>query len=680
MAKFYPSGKKPENLFTFAAVVKDYNYQILLLIKRLAIAFFLFFCGRLFFLIINFPHFSYLGFGETVRLFLIGMRFDMPAIVYSNLPVIIMHIIPGGRFKYNKGYQGFIKYYFLIVNSLLLLINLSDARFFDFTLKRSTAFMLTFLRTGDELPSLIPRFMVDYWYVPVTWLLLTVFAWYLYSLTDIRRKKPETVSGNNLKNIIYQWTAFIFLMLLTLVGARGGLQPKPLAVLHASQYVPAKDVPLVLNTPFTVMRTLKYKHPEARTYFPPEECSKIYPVLHRYNHSDTSFRRFNVVILVLESFSREYSGYLNGTEGYMPFLDSLMQHSLLFTHAFSNGLRSIDAIPCVVSGIPDLMQNPFMFSVYNTNKISSLASILKEKGYQTAFFHGGKNGTMNFDAFANMVGFDNYYGHTEYNNEVDDSEKDYDGFWGIYDDVFLNYFAHKLNSFQQPFFALEFTLSSHNPYKVPERYKKMFPETPVKILRVIRYSDFALKKFFQTASKMPWFKNTLFIISADHPGHLISETENSNITDDRQKFTADQLKYYKNTVGAYAIPILFYFPGDSLQSVKSFTVQQSDILPSVVDYLGYNRPFVAFGNSVFDDNANHVAFEYVNGFYQIIKGDYSLLFDGKQAVSLYNNKTDPGHEVNLIDKEKQIAEEMETIIKAVIQQFDYRMANNKLVP
>ena len=660
--------------------MKDYNYHILLLIKRLAIAFLLFFFGRLFFLIINLSHFAYLGFSETVRLFLIGTRFDMSVIVYSNLPVIIMHILPVSSFKYKRWYQRVIKYYFLIVNSLLLLINLSDARFFDFTLKRSTAFMLTFLRTGDELPLLIPRFIVDYWYVPLTWLLLTALAWYLYSLTEIKTKKTGTVKEKKMKNIVYQVVAFVLLLGLTLVGARGGLQPKPLAILHASQYVPAKDVPLVLNTPFTVMRTLKYKSLKTREYFSPDECRKIYPTLHQYDHPDTSFRKVNVVIIVLESFSREYSGYLNGTKGYMPFLDSLMQHSLLFTHAFSNGLRSIDAIPCVVSSIPDMMENPFIFSVYNTNIIGSLASILKQKGYQTAFFHGGNNGTMNFDAFANMAGFDAYYGHTEYNNEVDDSEKDYDGFWGIYDDVFLNYFAGKLNSFRQPFFAMEFTLSSHNPYKVPERYKEMFPETPVKIHRVIRYSDFALKQFFKTASTMPWYKNTLFVISADHPGHSIGKTENDRVADDRQKLNDYQLKYYNNTVGAYAIPILFYFPGDSLQGVKSFTTQQSDILPSVLDYLGYNRPFIAFGNSVFDNSVNHVAFEYVNEVYQIIKGDYSLMFDGKKAVSLYNNKTDPSHEENLIDREKEIANELEKTIKAVIQQFDYRMANNKLIP
>ncbi|NOX84918.1 MAG: sulfatase-like hydrolase/transferase, partial [Chlorobi bacterium] len=550
----------------------------------------------------------------------------------------------------------------------------------DFTLKRSTAFMLTFLKTGNEMPLLIPRFIVDYWYVPLTWLALTVFAWYLYSFTETGQNKPAIITGNKLKNRSYQVVVFVILFFLTLVGARGGIQPKPLAILHASRYSSAKDAPLVLNTPFTVMRTLKYKSFEIKEYYPLEKCQKIYPTLHRYNYPDSSFRKINVVVIVLESFSREYSGYLNGYKGYTPFLDSLMQHSLVFTHAFSNGLRSIDAIPCLVSGIPDLMENPFLFSVYNTDNIGGFATILKEKGYRTAFFHGGNNGTMSFDSFAKMAGFDAYYGHTEYNNEEDDSEKNYDGYWGIYDHAFLQYFARKLNSFNQPFFALEFTLSSHNPYKVPYQYREKFPETVVKIHRVVQYSDFSLKRFFQTASTMPWFKNTLFVISADHPGHSISVSENNKLKDDRQKLNEYQLDYYKNTVGSYAIPVLFYFPGDSLQGIISTTFQQSDVLPTVLDYMGYNQPFIAFGNSIFNDSVSHVAFEYINGNYQIMKGDYSLLFNGDTAVSLYNSKEDPEHEVNLISEKREIANELEMQIKAIIQQFNYRLVNNKLVP
>jgi phosphoglycerol transferase MdoB-like AlkP superfamily enzyme len=309
--------------------------------------------------------------------------------------------------------------------------------------------------------------------------------------------------------------------------------------------------------------------------------------------------------------------------------------------------------------------------------VGSLAGIFNEKGYETAFFHGGNNGTMSFDAFANLAAFKGYYGHTEY-MEYDDTEKYYEGYWGIYDHAFLQYVAWKMNSFKQPFFALEFTLSSHNPYKVPDGFEEKFPETDVKILRVIRYTDYALRQFFKEASKMPWFKNTLFVISADHPGHSFSEQENNRMQDEDEKLSDYDIKYYNNTVGSYAIPILFYFPGDSLHGTNNSTMQQSDIMPSVLDYLKCNSPFMAFGSSVFSDSSDRVAFQYVSGFYQITQGKYSLMFDGERSLSLFNNMEDPEHQIDLIDIERDKVREMENLIKAVIQQYNYRMENNQL--
>ncbi len=659
--------------------MKEYNRQIILLFRRLLLAFVLFSLARLFFLILNYTHFSGISFGELLEDFIIGIRFDMSVIVYLNFPVILMHVIPGGRWKNHKIYQVVIKYYFLIINSFLLLINLSDARFFDFTLKRSTAYILKFFaESGNDL-SLIPRFIVSYWYVPVTWIVLTVAAWYFYPKADSSQVKNLFLKHIRFRSALYQIFAFIILLGLTVVGARGGAQPKPLSVIHASMYVPAKEVPLVLNTPFAIMTTYGRQTLPQKQYYTPQECEKIYPVIHQFNYADSSFRRMNVVVLLLESFSKEYSGYLNKYKGYMPFLDSLMQQSLLFTNAYSNALRSIDAIPAVITGIPDLMNDPFIASVYNTNKINSLAEIFNNEGYKTAFFHGGNNGTMSFDAFSDMAGFNNYYGHIEYDRE-NSGNHDYDGYWGIYDDAFLQYMAEKLNSFKQPFFAFEFTLSSHSPYDVPEAYEQMFPETPVPLHRVVRYSDYSLENFFETASKMPWFKHTMFVILADHPGHSVSEEDNSMEKEEALKLQLEQVTYYKNTAGRYAIPILYYFPGDSLKGILKMTSQQTDVMPSVLDYLKYNKPFMAFGNSVFDDHAKHVAFEYLDGFYQLTEGDYSLLFDGENSMSLFNNRKDPEQQFNLLDIDKEKARKMEKIMKAVIQQYNYWMEYNQLQP
>jgi len=659
--------------------VKEYNRHLVLLLKRLLLALVLFFLARLFFLILNFAHFSEVSFSELIRDFIIGIRFDMSVIVYFNLPVIIFHIIPGGQWKDHKYYQGFIKYYFLIVNSFLLLVNLSDARFFDFTLKRSTAYILKFLFESNDVPLLIPRFLVDYWYVPFTWIVLTAATWYFYPKANRSNERTKAVKGISIRSLSYQFVSFVILFGLTIVTARGGIQMKTLSVIHASIYVPASEAPLVLNTPFAIMTTYGHKTLPQKQYFSPEECQKLYPVRHQYAYADTSFRKINVVILLLESFSREYSGYLNNYSGYMPFLDSLMQQSLLFANAYSNALRSIDAIPSVISGIPNLMNDPFISSVYNTNSINSLAQIFNEEGYETAFFHGGNNGTMRFNAFAGMAGFQAYYGHDEYNRD-NPGNKDYDGYWGVFDGPFLQYVAGKLNSFKEPFFAFEFTLSSHSPYDVPEGYEQMFPETNVPMHRVVRYSDFALKKFFETASRMPWYDRTLFVILADHPGHSVSKEENARVSDEGLKLTVDQINYYKNTAGRYAIPVLYYFPGDSLRGETKTTTQQTDVMPSVLDYMKYGKPFVAFGNSVFNDLAAHVAIEYLDGVFQITEGDYSLLFDGDKAVSLFNNRKDPKHVSNLLKKEKERALKMEKVIKAVLQQYNDRMEHNRLTP
>jgi len=653
--------------------VKEYNIHILLLLKRLLIALFLFFCARIFFLVLNHSHFTHLGFLDTAYVFFVGMRFDLSVIIYFNLPIILMHILPLGKVKNRKGYQRCIKYYFILVNSLLILFDLGDARYFDFTLKRSTAYLLYTL-LSDDVPILIPRFIVDYWYVPVTWIMLVISAWLLYSMGKLQKKTYPEKAGKKFISIAYQIAALAIILGLALLGARGGLQNRPLTVVNATKYTSVKSAPLALNTPFTIMTTYGHKNLEEKTYFELEKSEEIYPIIHQYGYSDSSFRKINVVFLLLESFSREYSGYLNDYKGYTPFLDSLMQHSLLFTNAFATATRSVDAVHTITTGIAPLMDDPFTVSAYNTNKINSIAQLLKEKGYQTGFFHGGNNGTLNFDSFSEMAGFDAYYGRNEYDNDAD-----YDGYWGIYDHAFLQYFAEKLNTFKTPFFALEFTMSSHNPYKVPEEFQDKFPEDEIKMHRVIQYSDYALREFFKTASAMPWFGNTLFVLLADHTGHSVSMAENMRKSPEYQ-LKEYQVQYYKNSAGQYAIPILFYFPGDSLNGEKHFTFQQSDVMPTVLDYMHYNKPFLAFGNSAFKKGSIRVAYQSAHNVYQITKGDYSLLFDGKKSVSLFNNQLDPQQKTNLVSSEKQIAGELETLIKAIVQQYNYRMLHNELTP
>ena len=300
------------------------------------------------------------------------------------------------------------------------------------------------------------------------------------------------------------------------------------------------------------------------------------------------------------------------------------------------------------------MNESYITSPYGSNQMNSLANLLKQQNYYTAFFHGGSNGTMGFDAFCNLAGYDNYFGRTEYNNE-----KDFDGHWGIWDEEFLQYTANTINKKQQPFFATVFTLSSHHPFPIPERYKGKFKEGPLPIEKSVGYSDFALRKFFESVKKMPWFNNTLFVLTADHTG--ISEDP-----------------FYSNSLGNYSIPIIYYMPNSQLKGRDSKATQQIDIMPSVLDFINYPSSYFAFGNSVFDNTAEHFALTFNSDLFQLIEKNFVFQFNGDKAINLYNFSNDSLLKNNLINTEIGVAEKMENKTKAIIQTYQQGLINNKM--
>ncbi|PLX14176.1 MAG: hypothetical protein C0598_02010 [Marinilabiliales bacterium] len=647
----------------------DYGIKLIGLLKKLGLVLLLFTLSSLFFFIFNYSLFNGISFLEIARICVIGIRFDISVIIYFNILIILAHTIPIGKLFYNKYFQKTISFIYISVNTILIGINLGDSVFYHFTQKRSTIDVIKFIFISDDALKLIPKFAIDYWYVPLFAILIGIIFYLPYYFF---RRKIHQKPILNIKLFAVQFLLMLSILGLSLLGARGGLQLRPLSIMHATKYTTAKLVPLILNTPFTLMTT--YGHTNARDlkYFDEETASKFYNI-NKTPEVNNVFKNKNVVIILLESFSKEYVGSLSNYKGYTPFLDSLIGKSLVFTNAFSSGYRSMDAIPSVVTSIPCLIDDPIITSVYANNKYTSLAEILKKKSYSTAFFHGGTNGTLGLDGFVSFLGFEKYYGRSEYNDD-----KDFDNYWGIYDEPFLQFMIDEIENLQQPFFAMGFTLSSHYPYSLPEKYKNKFKEGPLRIHRVVRYTDYALANFFKIASKKEWFKNTVFIISADHPAQSVIPTDSENIEEKGNLPEKDILKYYKNTSGRYSIPILFYVPADSTMLGKyENTFMQSDIMPSLLDYLDYDNKYIAFGNSAFDSTTVNAAFHYVNGLYQITKGDYCLLYDGSNSTALYE-KNDLNHTNNLIKENPEVVIELENILKAYIQEYSQRMRNNNL--
>lgn len=623
--------------------------NLLDLFKKIGSVLLLYALCRLLFYCFNLSYFADIKSIQLLLINLSGLRFDLSAIILSNSLFILLFLLPFA-FRDRKWYRVMLKYLFVSVNSIALLANCADLVYFQFTLKRTTADVFHYFggEMGNDLGRLLPLFIKDYWYVVIIWLALTVLLYYLYEKTE-----KKTVLKWDSNQYTYQVLTFIVSIFLFIIAYRGGLQLKPISIVTAGEYTSVRYVPLVVNTPFTILKTLDLPTIEPEIYFKDEvELKKLFNPLHAGKSG--GFKKLNVIVIALESFSKEYVGALNKKPaGCTPFLDSLMGEGLSFTNGFSNGKKSMEGIPAIVSSIPTWMNEAYISSPYGSNQTSSLASILKEQGYYTAFFHGGTNGTMGFDAFANLAGFDNYFGRKEYNNE-----SDYDGNWGIWDEEFFQYTAQTLNKKQQPFFATLFTLTSHHPYAIPDKHKGKFKEGELEIEKSIAYSDYSLRRFFETAKQMPWFNNTLFVLCADHTG-----------------ISWDQ--FYINRVGNYTIPIVYYLPTGQLKGVNTMITQQIDIMPSVLDFLNYPKSYFAFGTSVFDSTVtDRYALTASTDAFQLISDNYSLGFSDSKTTDLYNYTKDSLLKNNLITTEPVVAKKLENQIKAMIQTYQQSLINN----
>ena len=202
------------------------------------------------------------------------------------------------------------------------------------------------------------------------------------------------------------------------------------------------------------------------------EMDALYSPLHSNNQAITRFNKKNVVVLIVESFGREYSGYFNNSRthaltqsrtqyvSYTPFFDSLASHSLTFRYSFANGRKSIDGMPSILSSIPMFVE-PFFTTPASLNDISGIAGLLADEGYSSAFFHGAENGSMGFQAFARTTGFQRYYGRDEYDADARfGGDNDFDGTWAIWDEPFLQYYALTMSDMKEPFVTAVFTASS----------------------------------------------------------------------------------------------------------------------------------------------------------------------------------------------------------------------------
>ena len=592
-----------------------------------------------------------------------GLLFDTSAILYTNALYVVMMLFPL-HWKENRIYHKVCQWLFVVVNSIAFAINLADSVYFRYTMRRTTTTVFEEFSNEGNLGSIIGTEFLNHWYLVLLFALVVFLLWRCYV-------RPS-INSHSLKWWRYDVACLLSLLLFApfcVAGMRGGFTTavRPITISNANQYASRPvDAALALNTPFALIRSIGKNVFVVPHYFSDEKTlASIYTPIHTPNDSVSMVKK-NVVVLIVESFGREYIGALNKDleggkyKGYTPYVDALIGKSTTFRYSFCNGRKSIDGMPSILSSIPMFVE-PFILTPSSMNDYTGLAGILGQEGYETAFFHGAQNGSMGFQAFAQKTGFQHYFGRTEY--EAAKGTDDFDGTWAIWDEPFLQYYAEEMGKMKQPFMTAVFTASSHHPFVIPEQYKQQFPEGKLEIQKCIRYTDMAIGKFFETASKQPWFQNTIFVLTSDH----------TNMSDHA---------YYQTDLGGFCSPIIIYEPSHPEGQMIDKIAQQIDILPTVLGMLGYQKPYFGFGIDLLNTPSEDTwAVNYLSGIYQYVKHGYVLQFDGQKSKALYA-LSDSLMQQNLIHQPSAISYQqlMERELKAIIQQYMERMTQDRLQP
>jgi len=582
---------------------------------------------RLIFVLDNAVLFESQNLSNIIKAFATGLRIDLILVFYTFIPSLLLSAL-------FKRHRAVYKVLTIIWISAIGIVSLIDTAYFRFAKVRSGREIFLFFNSENNIPLsnyVKGQFPLLFFGI----LLLILFSWLLLRRNSQFEFKPLGI--------------LLIIAALLFIPMRGGFSGRPYRSTDAYLSVDQALVPVALNT---VLLLLENQQADVGSL----DLSDIeFDLKPPQIYNSDSASRPNIVILILESFGKEYTGLNRGyTHSYTPFLDSLMKESFVCESAYANGLKSIDALPAIYGGIPKLESRALTNTAYAFNEYKSLHASLEQLGYSNYFFHGAETSTMGFQSYLKKNGPIEYFSIDEYPN----IENDYDGKWGVFDRPYLEYVSKKLSHSQQPFCAGVFTLSSHHPYVLPKSAEHDFKKGSLKIHPSIQYTDASLKNFFEKSAQQDWFDNTIFILLADH------SSENA-------------MHAFRTPSGKYEIPMLFFSPKYISKGRTFKTVAQTDLFPSILDLVSFPDSVWTYGNSIFQNDSQALV-HHDNFTYHLTQGDFNFGMNDRtqQSLFLFNTKKDPNCLHNLLESQPSKAEGLKKTLQKSLAEYHYRMSNN----
>ncbi|MCM1377375.1 MAG: LTA synthase family protein [Clostridium sp.] len=597
---------------------------------QLSVALFFIWLSRWAFFFFNSASIGSLSFSSFFDISLWGLRFDLSAMIWLNIPFIAFRFLPF-EFTSSQYAVRFSNIYFGVVNSLALCLNFIDTALVSFTGTRMRFDALSGWIGEGNMMSIFASYLGRYVPMIIVAVLFIISMLFLASRFNIKRGVPEL--SRPWKTYACRVAVFLIAGLSSFLGMRGVIKGHPLKISDALNAVDTmSQVSLVQNTPFCIIRTIGKGVDQLPEYnfYDETQLASIRSSVRGGVPADSAVlaRGKNIMVIVMES-----GGALWGDSTYvyeadrpmslMPFLDSIAGKSLRVENIFAAGKGTIDGLTTIFGGFPSVSPFMYMTSPYSDNNLDSPARLLSQMGYSTKFYLGSEKGSCNIDQFLRVSGFSEVTSRDDF-----PSKRDFDGAWGIYDHAVAGFAAEDLTNLQQPFFSGWLTLNPHMPFHVPDYWNaddyKSPPNSPE---RAAEYVDRSLREFFAVAARQPWFKNTVFIITSDHGS-----------------------RDFKNTLqdSPWVQPHIFfmvYAPDGSIRPgvVNDRVMSQHDMAPTILAMAGYPREHVSLGMDIFSKTHAPYALSLIGDNVEVYSPSLMLMLknDLSEIESVYDIKKDP---------------------------------------
>ena len=567
------------------------------------------------------------------ELFIGGFRIDVSTVCYAFAPALlalfVIKLLHAGRILWPV-----VRVYLIAISVVIVFFELITPTFIlEYDLRPNRLFIDYLIYPKEVLSMLFGGYKIE---IVVTTIVLFLYTKIVSKIVTTAEKTTWKVSATSRVGIYFLATIGVFL------GARGTLEHRPINPAFVAFSTDHLLNELSINSIYSVgfaLKQLQHEDSSAEYYGALPQQSLLDNIYQSQQLQDAKYidstaptktfrqssypgRKKNLVILLQESLGARYVGSLGGLP-LTPNLDKIMESGWNFTNLYATGTRSVRGIEAVVTGFTPTPARSVVKLDKSQQDFFTLASFLKAQGYQTQFIYGGESHFDNMKSFFLGNGFSDIV-------DINNFQKvDFTGSWGASDgDLYdqADYEFNKLSKQGKPFFSLVFTSSNHSPYDYPAGKITPYDSPAATRNNAAKYSDYALGEFVKKAKQSNYWKDTVFVVVADHDSRVSG---------------ADLVP-----VKHFHIPAVI-FGQDIPAKQESRLASQIDLPPTLLSLIGASGETPLLGNDFtkpMKEDQPRAMLQYDKNF-AYLKSDKAIIFQPNkppQAFDLHNRVLSPG--------------------------------------